>query len=206
MPTLTRAGGGTRTHGLPHYKAAALPAELLRRGFIGYAVARRGPPSCRNLARQIIRDAANRYLRGRADPRRPRALRRSGHVDAEARRRARRGSAGHRSGRSQLHRLRRRNRVPEHGPPKCGDRRGDQGAGRSVPAPVLHDRRLRAVRGGLSATRRAVALRWRGAALAPREHGRRGDRERSQDRALRRPDVRRSSPSTKRSTGGRCSR
>ena len=83
-----------------------------------------------------------------------------------------------------LHRLRGWHRVPEHGPPARRDRRGDQGAGRSLPAPVLHDRRLRAVRGGLSPARRAVAVRRRRAALDPRELGRRGDRERREDRAL----------------------
>ena len=120
----------------------------------------------------------------RADPGRSRSLRRSRDVDADARRRARRGCARHRSRRTLLHRLRGRDRLPEHGSPARRDRRGDQGAGRPLPAPVLHDRRLRAVRRGLQAPRRAVAVRRRRAALDPRELRCRGDRERRQDRAL----------------------
>ena len=78
----------------------------------------------------------------------------------------------------------RRHRLPEHGPSPRGGRRGDQGAGRPVPAPVLHGRRLRAVRGGVQAACRALAVRRRRAALDPRQLGRRGGRERRQDRAL----------------------
>ena len=83
-----------------------------------------------------------------------------------------------------VHRLRRRHRLPEHRPPARSDRRGDQGAGGSLPAPVLHDRRLRAVRRGVQAARRALAVRRRRAALDPRELRRRGGRERGEDRAL----------------------
>ena len=64
-------------------------------------------------------------------------------------------------------------------------RRGDPRAGRPLPAPVLHGRHLRAVRRGLPAARRAVAVPRRRAEVAARQLRRRGGRERRQDRARR---------------------
>ena len=59
------------------------------------------------------------------------------HLDPEARRLSRRRRARHRRRRTHLHRLRRRDRLPEHRPPVRARRRRDQGAGRRIPAPVL---------------------------------------------------------------------
>ena len=85
--------------------------------------------------------------------------------------------------RSQLRRLRGRDRLPEHGARLRARGRRDPRAGGALPPPVLHGRRVRAVRGGLQAARRALAVRLRRAALDPRQHRRGGDRERREDRA-----------------------
>ena len=118
----------------------------------------------------------------RADPRRARPLRRT----RDRRRDDRRGSRGGRKGlgcrRPQLHRLCGRHRVPEHRARLPAGGRGDPRAGRPLPAPVLHGRRLRALRRGLQAACGAVTVRWRRAALDPRQLRRRGDRERREDR------------------------
>ena len=83
-----------------------------------------------------------------------------------------------------VHRLRRRHRLPEHRPPLCARRRRDQGAGRRLPPPVLHGRRLRALRRGVPPPGRAVAVRRGGAEVDAPQLGGRGGRERRQDRAL----------------------
>ncbi len=71
-------------------------------------------------------------------------------------------------------------------------RRGDPPAGRRLPPPVLHGRRLRAVRRDVPPARRALAVRGRRAEVDPRQLGRGGERERRQDRARRdRPPCRR---------------
>ena len=120
----------------------------------------------------------------RPHPRRTRPLRERRRLDSEARRLACRRRPRHRRRRPHVHRLRGRHRLPEHRPSLRARRRRDQGAGRRVPPPVLHGRRLRALRRGLPPPRRAVAVRRRAAEVDPRQLGRRGDRERRQDRPL----------------------
>ena len=70
-------------------------------------------------------------------------------------------------------------------------RRRDARAGRPLPAPVLHGRHVRAVRRGLPAALRALAVPGERAAVAARQLGRRGGRERGQDRARRHRPPRR---------------
>ena len=90
-----------------------------------------------------------------------------------------------------LPRLRRRDRLPEHRPRLRAGRRRDPRAGRPLPAPVLHGRHLRAVRRGLPPARRALSVQGFRAEVDPRQLGRRGDRERGQDRARRHRPPRR---------------
>ncbi len=142
-PRVEKAGGGTRTHGLAAYKARALPAELLRRA--AHRVRGRGRGSelprpgsrCDNRSMQpLSSDSAP----SGSSPTAP-ATSLPAMSTPTARRRAGGGRARHRRRRAHVHRLRRRDRVPEHGPPPCRGRRGDQGAGRPLSAPVLHGRR-----------------------------------------------------------------
>ena len=91
------------------------------------------------------------------------ALRRPRRCRVAARGRACGGGEDLGRGREELRRLRRRDRLPEHRSPAARRRRGDQRAGRPLPAPVLHDRGLRAVRRGLPAALRALAVPRRGA-------------------------------------------
>ena len=84
-----------------------------------------------------------------------------------------------------LPRLRRRHRLPEPGPQPGGGGRGDPRPGRRLPAPVLHGRRLRALRRRLPQARRALALPRRRPEVDPVQLGRRGRRERGQDRPRR---------------------
>ena len=140
----------------------------------------------------------------RPNPRRARPLRERRRLDAEARRLARRRRARHRRRRPHVPRLRRRHRLPEHRPPLRAGRRRDQGAGRRVPPPVLHGRRLRAVRRRLPPARRALAVR-RASSRSRSSSTRAPRRTRTPSRSrARRPGGPRSSSSTTRSTVGRC--
>ena len=100
-------------------------------------------------------------LGGRRRPRGAAALRRARRLDSPARGRARRGRAGRGRGRHGLPRLRRWDRVPEHGARVRSGRRGDPRAGRQVPPPVLHGRHVRVLRRGVPPARRALAMRRR---------------------------------------------
>ena len=111
------------------------------------------------------RDRCRARDRGRSDRRRPRGGR---------------TCLGRR--RPQLRRLRRRHRVPEHRARLPAGGGGHPRAGGSLPPPVLHGRRLRALRRGLQAARGALTVRRRRAALDPRQLRRGGDRERGEDR------------------------
>ena len=103
-----------------------------------------------------------------------------------------------------LHRLRRWHRLPEHGPPLRPRRRRDQGAGRRVPAPVLHGRRLRALRRGVPPAGRALAVRRRASrSRSSSTRAPRRSRTPSRSRA-RRPAGPPSSSSTTPSTAARC--
>ena len=104
---------------------------------------------------------------------------------------------------TRLPRLRRRDRLPEHRPRLRAGRRRDPRAGRPLPAPVLHGRHLRAVRRGLPPARRALSVQRLRAEVDPRQLGRRGDRERGQDRARRHRPARPLSFSTTASTAAR---
>ena len=145
---------------------------------------------------------------GADGPRRPRrrrraALRRARRLDAPLVVERADGARGRGRRRPRVRRLRRRHRLPEHGPRLRPGRGRDPRAGRPLPAPVLHGRDVRAVRRRLPAARRALAVRRRGqrsrcsSTPAPRR-----SRTRSRSRAPR-PDGRRSSSSTTRSTAGR---
>ena len=96
-------------------------------------------------------------------------------------RRGRRARRGRR--RRPLPGLRRRHRLPEPRPQPRGRRPRDPRAGRPVPAPVLHGRGLRALRGRLPQARRAVPLPRRRPEEHPLQLRRGGGRERRQDRA-----------------------
>ena len=133
-------------------------------------------------ASSTVRGDGDAASPGRGRPRRARALRPARDRDDRLRRQPRRGCE--RLGRrgQRVPRLRGRDRLPEPGPQPGDDRPRDPRAGRPLPAPVLHGRHVRAVRGGLPPARRPLARRVRDEVDA-RQLGRRGGRERGQDRA-----------------------
>ena len=142
--------------------------------------------------------------RPRPHPRRAGPLRERGRLHPEARRLARRRRARDRCRRTDVHRLRRRHRLPEHGPPLRAGRRRDQGPGStststSASWSASTSPTSRSA-GAWPSCRRAGG----GTEVDSRQLGRRGGRERGQDRARRPRAGRRSSSSTTRSTAGRC--
>ncbi len=140
----------------------------------------------------------------RPGPERPRALRQRRRVDAAARRRGRRRRTCDGCRRSRVRGLRRRDRLPEHGSPVRAGRRGDPPPGRPVPAPVLHGRRLRALRRHLPVARGALAVRRSpNRSRSSSTRGPRRTRTPSRSRALRRAG-RPSSSSTTLSTAAPC--
>ena len=97
--------------------------------------------------------------------------------------RARR-ARGSRTSTGALHRLRRRPRLPEHRPRAARGGRRDPRAGRPLPPPVLHGRMYEPYVESVPPAGRALAVPGRAEEPA-RELGRRGGRERGQDRARR---------------------
>ena len=153
---------------------------------------RPGVHCARRRGRGESRRVSPGALGGRRRPRGAAALRRARRLDSAARRRARRGRAG-----------RGRRRHAATSTSRAGSRCQNPGHGFApvvaaiheqvdqLPPPVLHGRHLRALRRGVPPARRALAVRGRRPEVDPRELGRRGDRERGQDRARRDRPLRR---------------